>query len=228
MLLINKQNAFTSGYNSYKEPLAFYILTAEALSLGIMKGDVAMRYSFTGKGVTVGDALKQKTIDKIGRLERLLPDEAEIFITFTTIKNENKIEATIPLNRGILRAEESDIDMHVALDKVVDVLEKQMVKYKGRLNRKAKRDPDFKAGLNAYFAQVESLDDDIDDEEANGGIVIKRSKKFALKPMDAEEAVMNMELLGHSFFVFRNAQTDEVNVVYRRNDNAYGLIEPEY
>jgi len=187
-----------------------------------------MRYSFTGKGITVGDSLKQKTIDKIGRLERLLPEDTEIFITFTTIKNDNKIEATIPLSRGILRAEESDMDMHVAIDKVVDVLEKQMVKYKGRLNRKAKRDPDFKAGLNAYFMQNEAFEEDDDEEEAKDGIVIKRSKKFALKPMDAEEAVMNMELLGHSFFVFRNAQTDEVNVVYRRNDGAYALIEPEY
>ena len=190
-----------------------------------MKGDVAMRYSFTGKGVTVGDALKQKTIDKIGRLERIFPEDAEVFITFTTIKNDNKIEATVPLSRGILRAEESDMDMHVALDKVVDVLEKQMVKYKGRLNRKAKRDPEFKADLSAYFTMADNADDE---EETGEGIVIKRSKKFALKPMDAEEAVMNMELLGHSFFVFRNAQTDEVNVVYRRNDNAYGLIEPEY
>ena len=215
-----------NGYNLYKKLCAFYILTSGALSSGIMKGDVTMRYSFTGKGITVGEALKQKTIDKIGRLERLLPENTEVFITFTTIKNENKIEATVPLNRGILRAEESDMDMHVAIDRVVDVLEKQMVKYKGRLNRKAKRDPDFKAGLNAYFAMAE--DDGLEDEESNEGIVIKRSKKFALKPMDAEEAVMNMELLGHSFFVFRNANTDEVNVVYRRNDNAYGLIEPEY
>jgi len=189
-----------------------------------------MRYSFTGKGITVGDALKQKTIDKIGRLERLLPEDAEIFITFTNIKNENKIEVTVPLSRGILRAEERDIDMHVAIDKIVDILEKQLVKYKGRMNRKAKREPDFKAGLNAYFTMAESAgyEEDLEEEEVKDGIIIKRSKKFALKPMDAEEAVMNMELLGHSFFVFRNAQTDEVNVVYKRNESSYGLIEPEY
>jgi len=156
-----------------------------------MKGDVTMRYSFTGKGITVGDALKQKTMDKIGRLERILPENAEVFVTFTVVKLENRIEVTIPLQRRILRAEVSDMDLAVALDQVVDILEKQLVKHKGRLSRKAKIDPNFKEELNAYFAVSEEIEEEAEDNKE--GIVIKRSKKFALKPMDSEEAVMNME-----------------------------------
>lgn len=186
-----------------------------------------MRYSFTGKGITVGEALKQKTTDKLNRLSKFIPESSEVFVTFTSVKGENKVEVTIPLKKNTLRAEVADADMQTALDQIVDILEKQMLKFKSRLSRKAKIDPNFKKELNAYLAPQ---DNDYDDEEqeSENSINIKRSKKFALKPMDAEEAVMNMELLGHSFFVFRNTETDEVNVVYRRKDNAYGLIEPEY
>ncbi|MCL2564560.1 MAG: ribosome-associated translation inhibitor RaiA [Defluviitaleaceae bacterium] len=187
-----------------------------------------MRYSFTGKGITVGEALKQKTTDKLDRLSKFIPENSEVFVTFTSIKSENKIEITIPLKKNTLRAEVADTDIQTALDQVVDILEKQMLKFKSRLSRKAKIDPNFKEELLAYLAPQNDEYYDDEEQENENSIVIKRSKKFALKPMDAEEAVMNMELLGHSFFVFRNTETDEVNVVYRRKDNAYGLIEPEY
>jgi len=186
-----------------------------------------MRYSFTGKGITVGDGLKQKTTDKLDRLSKLIPENSEIFVTFTSVKGENKIEVTIPLKKNTLRAEVVGMDIQTALDQLVGILEKQMLKYKSRLNRKAKIDPNFKEELSAYLAPQADYEDD-EEQESESSIVIKRSKKFALKPMDAEEAVMNMELLGHDFFVFRNTETDEVNVVYKRKDNAYGLIEPEY
>ena len=185
-----------------------------------------MRYSFTGKGITVGEALKQKTTDKLDRLSKFLPGDSEVFVTFTSVKAENKVEVTIPLKKNTLRAEVTGMDMQAILDQIVDILEKQLLKYKSRLSRKAKIDPNFRDELSAYLLPP---DDDTDpDQESENAIVIKRSKKFALKPMDAEEAVMNMELLGHDFFVFRNTETDEVSVVYRRNDHAYGLIEPEY
>jgi len=185
-----------------------------------------MRYSFTGKGITVGDSLKQKTTDKLDRLSKFIPENSEVFVTFTQIKSENKVEVTVPLKKHTLRAEVTGMDIQTVLDQVADILEKQLHKFKSRLNRKAKIDPNFREELSAYLAPAS--DEDYDDDEAENAVVIKRSKKFALKPMDAEEAVMNMELLGHSFFVFRNMESDEVNVVYRRNDNAYGLIEPEY
>lgn len=111
--------------------------------------------------------------------------------------------------------------MYAAIDEVVDVLEKQMVKYKNRLRDKARRDTSFIDELK-YFEPV-GKEDKNDDEEVR----IAKTKKFAVKPMDAEEAVMEMELLGHNFFVYRNASSDEINVVYKRKNGTYGLIEPE-
>jgi len=184
-----------------------------------------MRYSFTGKeGIEVGEALKQKTTDRLDKLAKIIPENSEVFVTFSAVRKMNTVEVTIPLKKHVLRAEVMSMDMQTALDQAADILEIQMLKFKSRLSRKAKIDPNFKEELAMYFAPQE---DDEDDDENESTVVIKRSKKFALKPMDAEEAVMNMELLGHSFFVFRNAETDEVCVVYKRNDGAYGLIEPE-
>ena len=184
------------------------------------------RYSFKAKeGISIGEALKQKATDKLDKLSRVIPEGSEVFVTFSQVKKLNIVEVTIPLKKHVLRAEVSDIDIQSALDQAVDILEKQMIKFKSRLSRKAKIDPNFKDEFSIYFS---SQDDNEHDDESENTIVIKRSKKFALKPMDAEEAVMNMELLGHSFFVFRDTESDEVCVVYRRNDGAYGLIEPEF
>lgn len=181
-----------------------------------------MKYSFTGKNTVVSEALKERATQKIGKLERLLPEDAEIFVTFNVTKLDNKIEVTIPLHKRVLRAEVSTQDMYASIDEVVDVLERQMVKYKSRLKNKSRRDAAFKEEFKSAFPNVDELG------EANNEIFIQKSKKFALKPMDAEEAVMEMELLSHDFFVFRNGDTDEVNVVYKRNNGTYGLIEPEY
>ena len=106
-----------------------------------------------------------------------------------------------------------------AVDEAVDVLERQMVKYKNKLHDRAKRIPAFADELNAIALD----EDEYNDDQIN----IVKSKKFFVKPMDAEEACMEMDMMGHNFFVFRNAQTDEINVVYKRKDGAYGLIEPE-
>lgn len=187
-----------------------------------IEGVVIMRYTFTGKDFTVSDGMKEKVIQKIDRLQRVLPKDCEVFVTISVVKLESKVEVTVPLKKRTLRAEDTGTDILNATDKIVDALERQMDKYKGQLGHKAKRDSAFKDEFRFMF------------EEQNGSeneehkLVIKKSKKFALKPMDVEEAAMNMDLLGHSFFVFRNAETEEVNVVYKRNDNAYGLIEPEY
>jgi putative sigma-54 modulation protein len=181
-----------------------------------------MKFSFTGKNTVVSDALKEKATQKIGRLERLLPDDAEIFVTFIVTKMDNKIEVTIPLYKRVLRAEVSTQDMYASIDEVVDVLERQMVKYKSRLKNKSRRDSSFKDEFRSAFPTGAEAEEEINE------VFIQRSKKFALKPMDAEEAVMEMELLGHDFFVFRNGDSDEVKVVYRRKNGTYGLIEPEY
>ena len=132
-------------------------------------------------------------------------------------KGRQKIEVTIPMKGHIIRAEEGSEDMYVSIDLVVDVIERQIRRYKTRLMNQKYDGTSFKQ----EFMEQE---DDVEDDE----IRIIRSKKFAIKPMDVEEACVQMELLGHDFFVFRNADTFEVNVVYKRKGNTYGLIEPEF
>ena len=181
-----------------------------------------MKYTFTGKNIVVSENLKERTMQKIGRLERLFPEDAAVTVTFSVVKQDSTIEVTIPLQRRILRAEVTAVDLYSAIDESVDVLEKQMVKYKKRLKDKSRRDGAFKEEATLIIHEDE-------DFNTNGSeIRIEKSKRFALKPMDAEEAVMEMEMLGHNFFVFRNGESDEVNVVYKRKNGSYGLIEPEY
>lgn len=180
-----------------------------------------MRYSFTGKNITVTDALKEKIVSKLERLDKLVSENANVVVTLSVVKLNHTIEVTVNLPKRILRAEVTEQDMYAAIDEVADVLEKQMVKYKNRLRDKARRDTSFIDELK-YFEPI-SKDDNIDDDE----VKIAKTKKFAIKPMDAEEAVMEMEMLGHNFFVYRNASSDEINVVYKRRNGTYGLIEPE-
>jgi len=178
------------------------------------------RFSFTGKNIAVTDALKERTIQKLGRLEKLLPFDADVIVKYSVNRQDQRIEVTIPLKRRILRAEVTASDMYAALDGAVDMLDKQMVKYKSRIRSRSRRDASYKEEVESAGEIAENIEE--------SPIVIDRTKHFPLKPMDAEEAAMEMEMLGHSFYVFRNGHTDVVNVVYKRNDGAYGLIEPEY
>ena len=180
-----------------------------------------MRFSFTGKNIGVSDFLKEKAEQKIGRLSRVLPDDCEVFVTFSSERLTQKVEVTVPVGKRVLRAESSTPDMLVSIDNVCAALDRQMVKYKQRLKSRTRKDSSAKAELGFAFPEMRVDEGETDEPE----IVIKKTKRVSLKPMDPEEAVMQMEMLGHDFFVFRNGVTDEVNVVYRRNDNAYGLIE---
>lgn len=175
-----------------------------------------MRYIISGKNIDVTEGLKNTVYEKIGKLERYFTQDTEVHVTFNVEKDRQKIEVTIPMKGNIVRAEQVSSDMYVSIDLIVDIIERQLRKYKNKLVQQKQ------SGI--YF-QPEFLNDEtLDDEEVR----IIRSKKFAVKPMDAEEACIQMELLGHSFYVFRNAQTDEVNVVYKRKGNTFGLIEPEF
>ncbi|MDD6208712.1 MAG: ribosome-associated translation inhibitor RaiA, partial [Clostridiales bacterium] len=136
--------------------------------------------------------------------------------TLSVEKERQKIEITIPMKGNIIRAEQISSDMYVSIDLVEEIIERQLRRYKTKLIDQKQAASNF----NREFVD----DDTAEDEE----IKIIRCKKFAMKPMDAEEACVQMELLGHNFFVFRNAETDEVNVVYKRKGNTYGLIEPEF
>ena len=182
------------------------------------EGVVYMRYIISGKNIEVTQALRTAVQDKMGKLERYFEPDTEIQVTLAVEKDRQRIEVTIPVKGTIIRAEQESSDMYVSIDLVEEVIERQLKKYKNKLID-SKQDA---VGFSKLLAQEEVIEDDT--------IEITRSKKFAMKPMDPEEACVQMELLGHSFYVFRNAETDEVNVVYKRKgkSNSYGLIEPEY
>ena len=176
-----------------------------------------MRYKITGRNINVTPGLKAAVEEKIGKLERYFNQDTEVNITLTVEKDRQKIEVTIPVKGTIIRAEQEINDMYVSIDLVEEVIERQLKKYRTKLVTKQQ-------SAASVFKQ-DFLDAASDDDEE---IKIIRSKKFDMKPMYPEDACVQMELLGHDFFVFINAETEDVNVVYKRKGNTYGLIEPEY
>ena len=175
-----------------------------------------MKFIISGKNLDVTDGLKAAIEEKIGKLERYFTPETEVHVTLSVEKERQKIESTIPMKGNIVRAEQVSDDMYVSIDLVEEVIERQLRKYKNKLVDRQQS----AASLSKAFIEEEIEEDD--------EIKIIRSKKFGMKPMDPEEACIQMELLGHNFYVFRNAATDEVNVVYKRKGNTFGLIEPEF
>lgn len=175
-----------------------------------------MRYIISGKNIDVTESLKTAVYEKIGKLERYFTPDTEVHVTMSVEKERQKIEVTIPVKGSIIRAEETSNDMYVSIDLVEEIIERQLRKYKNKLINYKQASNSF----NKAFIEDDYIEDD--------GIKIVKTKRFAIKPMDAEEACVQMELLGHNFYVFRNASTNEVNVVYKRKGNTYGLIEPEY
>lgn len=172
-----------------------------------------MEISIRGRNMDVTGALKEYVEKRMGKVDKYFEKDYSAQVTLVVENNTHKVEVTIPLEGMILRGEESSGDMYSSIDMVVEKLEKQIDKYKSKLSRKMRTG--FKADL---VSQVE--------EDVTPSIV--KSKKFAFKPITVEEAVMQMNLIGHSFFVFSNSETEEVNVVYKRKDGKYGLIEPEF
>lgn len=172
----------------------------------------------TGKNLEITDALRDVTEKKLIKLDKYFEDDIVADVTFSVERNWKIIEITINLPGTILRAEETTDDMYASIDKAVDVLERQIRKHKTKLQKKTQ------TGESIRFENIELLPK----EERGKEPKIVKTKKFAMKPMDAEEAVLQMELLRHNFFMFMNAETDEVNVVYKRKDGNYGLIEPEF
>jgi len=176
-----------------------------------------MRIVVSGKNFDVTNALRERVEKKLSKFERYFGPDTEAHATLSVEKNRHIIEVTIPFNGVILRGEEATADMYTSIDNVVDKLERQMRRQKTKLERRIKDG-------NIKFENLVSPAEDEEDEE----IKIVKTKRFAMKPMPVEEAVLQMELLGHNFFVFSNADTEEVNVVYKRKDGNYGLIEPEF
>ena len=174
-----------------------------------------MRFIITGRNIDVTEGLKSAVEEKLGKLDRFFAPETEVNVTLSVEKERQKIEVTIPVKGNIIRSEQVSSDMYVSIDLVEEVIERQLKKYKNKIVSKQQN--------AAAFAQ-EFVDKDYDDED---DVKIIRTKRFGIKPMDPEDACVQMELLGHNFYVFFNSETEEVNVVYKRKGNTYGLIEPE-
>lgn len=174
-----------------------------------------MNIIISGKNIDVTEGLRSAVQDKIGKLEKYFTSETEVHVTLSVEKDRQKIEVTIPVKGNIIRSEQVSNDMYVSIDLVEEIIERQLKKYKNKIIDKKQS--------HAFFQQEYMEKDYMDDDE----VKIIRSKKFDIKPMYPEDACIQMELLGHNFFVFCNAETDLVSVVYKRKGNTYGLIEPE-
>ncbi len=180
------------------------------------EGADEMRFVINGKNLEVTDSLRTAVTEKLSKLERYFTPETEIIVTMSVEKERQKIEVTIPMKGNIIRSEQVSNDMYVSIDLVEEVIERQLRRYKEKLISKKQ---------NGVSLRKEFIDDEA---EPLDEVKIVRTKHFDVKPMYPEDACVQMELLGHSFYVFCNAETDEINVVYKRKGNTYGLIEPEY
>ncbi len=175
-----------------------------------------MRYTITGRNINVTPGIRRAVEEKIGKLDRYFNPDTEVIVTLSVQKDKQKIEVTIPVKGNIIRAEESSSDMYVSIDLVEEVIERQLKKYKNKIIDKKQSAQSF----SDFF-----INEEAEDEEE---IQIVKTKRFGIKPMDPEEACVQMEHLNHNFYVFLNAETEEVNVVYKRKGHSYGLIEPEF
>ena len=175
-----------------------------------------MKISVRGKNIEITEAIESKISDKLSKLDKyfIVSDNVEAKVLCRVYPYGQKLEVTIPTEYVLLRAEVVDSDLYTAMDLVVDKLEGQSRKYKTRLSRKSK---DNKLAFNLSSIEDVETDDD----------VLVKVKSITPKPMDMEEAIMQMELVGHSFFVYRDAESDSISIVYRRNDGDYGLIETD-
>lgn len=176
-------------------------------------------FTIRGKNVEITPALKDYVEKRIGKITRYFDAVGEISVLLSVVKERHMVEVTVPVQGVLLRGEEATQDMYASIDLVIEKLERQIHKHKTKMQRR------FRDGTlldEAFTSPVIKAKDEDDDEYP----VVKR-KKFIVKPMDIQEAIMQMNLLNHDFFVFRDADTEEVNVVYRRSDGKYGLIESD-
>lgn len=176
-----------------------------------------MKYTIIGRNIEVTDNIKDSVENKLERLAKYFAQDSEAKVTMGTDGDMQKIEVTIPTKLGFIRAEDAGYDLYNSIDNVAAIIEKQIKKYKSKIIDKKQNSLSFS---DAFIAENYP-------EEDEENIKIVKTKSFALKPMDAEEACLQMEMLGHNFFVFLNMDTNKVNVVYKRKGNSYGLIEPE-
>lgn len=172
-----------------------------------------MKTTIVARKMDLTPGLKEYIETKLLKLNKFFDDDSEAKITMSVEKNRQKIEATIYCRDTIYRVEQSTSDMYVTMDKIIDDMERQIRKHKTRLEKRLRQDAFIDMGV--YDAPVE--------EETEFNII--KTKSLITKPMSNEEAILQMNLLGHSFFVYKNAQTEQNNIVYKRKDGNYGVIE---
>ena len=177
-----------------------------------------MRYIISGKNLDITEGLRSAVMEKLGKLERYFTPDTEVHVTLSVEKERQKIEVTIPVKGNIIRSEQSSTDMYVSIDLVEEIIERQIRRYKKKLIDKKQ----------SALAFSQAFIEDEEDTSYEDDIQIVKTKKFAMKPVNPEEACLQMEMLGHTFFVFLNSETEQVNVVYKRKNGTYGLIEPEF
>ncbi|AOZ93260.1 ribosome hibernation-promoting factor, HPF/YfiA family [Paenibacillus crassostreae] len=184
-----------------------------------------MNFSIRGQQIEVTDALREYVDKKFSRLTKYFdaPLMSDGNVTLGVTRGLHRVEVTIPLPGVLLRAEDRSDDMYSSIDAVVDKLERQIRKYKTKLNRKFRQD----GSLKTLFSDVSGAAGSIVNGEIEDELEVVRTKRFFLKPMDVEEAILQMNMVGHNFFVFSNIDNQAVNVVYKRNDGKYGLIEQD-
>ena len=175
-----------------------------------------MKFNIIGRKMTVSEKKEEYITKKIGKLDKFFKTEPESRIVIGSQKDKEYIEATIYSDGVIFRAEAVQDDIFAAIDKVVDIIERQIRKNKTKLEKKIKRD---------VLSDNTLLSGEVFSDEENGEFKIIKTKRFSVKPMSVQEAILQMNLLGHNFFVFKNEETNEMNVVYKRNDGNFAVIE---
>ena len=179
-----------------------------------------MIITISGKNIEVSDYLEELINKKVNKLDKYFPEDTQAHVTLSVERNRHIVEVTIPYAGGIIRGEETSGDMYASVDNVLSKLEKQIVRHRTKLE-KSLRAGAFRAPEPVYadaFTQ-----DDLDEEAAK----VVKVKRFDIKPMTVDEAMLQLEMLGHSFYMFTNGDTNQINVIYKRKDGNYGLIEPE-
>lgn len=185
-------------------------------------------YNVRGENIEVTPAIRDYVEAKVGKIEKYFDEvpEANVHVNLKVYSDrQGKAEVTIPLPNLVLRAEETSPDLYGSIDLVSDKLERQMRKYLTKINRKFRRTSQPDNGFEPVDPNL--LEDEDSDEGESSNLRIVRTKRFDLKPMNAEEAVLQMEMLGHDFFVFLDDETESTNIVYKRDDGDFGLIETD-
>ncbi|WP_028830318.1 ribosome hibernation-promoting factor, HPF/YfiA family [Proteocatella sphenisci] len=179
-----------------------------------------MLVNILGRNLRITEAMEANFEEKLSRLDKYFSKEQEAKVKVATFKNEQKVEITIPFENGMVRAEASDLDVYNALDLSVEKLKKQLTRHKDKLMKRAHHSIRFE-----NIGEFSPQEDDIIIEEGQDQII--KRKSFEYRPMSEEDAILQLEMLGHEFFAFLNHETDKISVVYKRNDGYYGLIEPK-